>query len=152
MPGLGSRLSTYWPTKWPNKWWCWQHTSAKQISIPCYPFALPRLKPKGRVCEERTLGLSSEASNCSDAGTGDLDVLTSHEASLMKVTRILYPHILSAIKSLYPRNQKRKRAYIYRVCSSNGALFLSQVNIVIQFGDFQGFGLVEGIAYSSGRD
>ncbi len=110
MPRLGSRLSTYWPTKWFNKWWCSQHTSAKQISIPCLSVESPELKTKGRVCEERALGLSSEASNCSDVGTGDLDVPNSHKASLMKVTRTLYPHILSAIGSLCPRNQKRKRA------------------------------------------
>ncbi len=32
------------------------------------------------------LGLSYEASECSDARTGDLDVLTTHEKSLMKMT------------------------------------------------------------------
>ncbi len=28
LPGLGSRLCTYWPIKWSNKWWRSQHTSA----------------------------------------------------------------------------------------------------------------------------
>ncbi len=49
MPGLGSRLSTYCPTK-RCKWWCSQHTSADQTPIPCVPVASPGLKPKGRVC------------------------------------------------------------------------------------------------------
>ncbi len=55
VPGLGSRLSTYWPTKWPSKSWCSQHTSTKQTSIPSAPVSSPGFKPKGRVCEERTL-------------------------------------------------------------------------------------------------
>ncbi len=49
MPGLGSRLSTYCPTKRP-KWKCNQHTSADQTKIPCVPVASPGLKSKGRVC------------------------------------------------------------------------------------------------------
>ncbi len=51
-PGLGSRLSTLWPTKWSNKWRCSQHTSADQTPIPYVLASSPWLKPKGRVCEE----------------------------------------------------------------------------------------------------
>ncbi len=51
--GLGSILSTYWPTKWSNNWQCSLHTSGDQIPIPCVPIiASPGLKPKGRVWEE----------------------------------------------------------------------------------------------------
>ncbi len=35
MPGLGSRLSTYWKTKFPNKWQRNPHTSVDQTPIPC---------------------------------------------------------------------------------------------------------------------
>ncbi len=45
MPGLGSRLSTYWPTK-KAQIGCSQHTSP----IPWVPVASPGFKPKGRVC------------------------------------------------------------------------------------------------------
>ncbi len=48
-PGLGSRLSTCWPTKWPNNWRCSQHTSVDQTPTPCVPVASPGFKPKGRV-------------------------------------------------------------------------------------------------------
>ncbi len=89
-PGLGSRLSTYWPTKWPNNWQCSLHTSVDQTPIPCVPVESPGLKPNGMVCEERTLralkpdriGLSYKDNKCSDAGTEDLGVLITHETSL----------------------------------------------------------------------
>ncbi len=88
-PGLGSRLSTYWPTKWCNKWWCNQHTSADQTPITCVPVAWAGLKPKGRVwragapaLSNRTgLARAAKPKHCSDAGTGDLGVLTTHERS-----------------------------------------------------------------------
>ncbi len=47
-PGLGSRLSTYWPTKWR----CSQHTP---LPIKLLSTAPSGLKPKGRVCEERMI-------------------------------------------------------------------------------------------------
>ncbi len=46
------------------------------------------------VCEERSqtgqaqFGLSCKATKCSDAGTGDLGVLTTHETLPMKMTTI----------------------------------------------------------------
>ncbi len=51
-PGLGSRLSTYWPTKHPNKWQCSEHTSADQTPIPCVLWIKTQ---RGVGCEERTL-------------------------------------------------------------------------------------------------
>ncbi len=48
-PGLGSRLSTYWPTKWPKKLWCNQHTSTDQTHTPCVPVSSPGFKPKGKA-------------------------------------------------------------------------------------------------------
>ncbi len=46
MPGLGSRLSTYWPTK-RSTWRCSQHTSVDQTPIPCIPVASPGFKQNG---------------------------------------------------------------------------------------------------------
>ncbi len=64
------------------------------VSIPLpnkiLSLVLPGLKPKGRVCVKSgrsgarkpdNLGLSCKATKCSDAGTGDLGVLTTHEIS-----------------------------------------------------------------------
>ncbi len=76
MPGLGSKLSTYW-----QKRKCGQHTSAKQNSIPWVSVVSPGLKPNRRVWRAVRLGLSCKATKCSDAGTGDLGVLTAHETS-----------------------------------------------------------------------
>ncbi len=90
MPGLaGSRLSTYWPTKWSNKWRCSElHTSAEQTPTPCAPVALSGLNQKGgcsSALKPDRLGLSGKDNQCSDAGTGDLGVLTIHETSPMKI-------------------------------------------------------------------
>ncbi len=83
--GLCSGLSTYWPTKWPDKWRCNQHTSADQTHIPCVPVASPgredvKSRCSGALKPDR-LGLSYKANKCSDAGTGDLSVLPTHETS-----------------------------------------------------------------------
>ncbi len=91
MSGLGSRLSTYGPIK-RSKWRCNQHTSADQTPIPCVQSRhMDSNRKGGCVCEERTLrrsqtgqaqlGLSCKATKCSDAGTVDLGVLTTHETS-----------------------------------------------------------------------
>ncbi len=50
--GLGSWLSTYWPTTLSKKCLCNHHTYAYQTPIPCVPVASRGLKPTGRVCEE----------------------------------------------------------------------------------------------------
>ncbi len=59
-PGLGSRLSTYWPTKWPNKWRCSHHTSADWTPTPCVFVASLWLKPKGRVWRADAPALSNQ--------------------------------------------------------------------------------------------
>ncbi len=45
----------------------------------------------GALKRER-LGLSCKANKCSDAGTGDLGVLPTHETSLMKVLNWFTEH------------------------------------------------------------
>ncbi len=88
-PGLGSRLSTYWPTKWSNKWRCYQHTSARQTPLrPRHRVTWIKTKKGGSMkngcfsaLKPERLGLSCKANKCRDAGIGDLGVLTTHEAS-----------------------------------------------------------------------
>ncbi len=79
-PGLGGRLSTYRTTTWSNKWLCNQRTSANPTPIPCVSVASPGLRSKGSgrsgTLKPDRLGLI-----CSDAGTEDLGVLTTHETS-----------------------------------------------------------------------
>ncbi len=83
VPGLGSRLSTYWHTKRPNKWRCCHHTSADLTPIPRVTWI--KTEREGVRSEYSgahkpgMLGLSCKATKCSDAGTGDLGVLTTHE-------------------------------------------------------------------------
>ncbi len=76
-----------------NKWRFNQHTSADQTPISYIPVASPGLKPKGvgmksgrsGALKTDKLGLSCKANKCSDAGTGDFDVLTIHETSSMEI-------------------------------------------------------------------
>ncbi len=80
MPGLGSRLSTYWPKKW-FELRCSQHWSADQTLIPCVSsrhLDSNKIKCMWRPCK---LGLSCKANKCSYAGVGDLGVLPTHESS-----------------------------------------------------------------------
>ncbi len=84
-----SRLSTYWRKTWSNKLRCCHHTSVDQTPIPCVPAASPGLKPNIESVKSRrsgdhkpdTFGLSCKATKCSDAGAGDLGMLTTHETS-----------------------------------------------------------------------
>ncbi len=88
MPGLGSDWMN---NNMATKWLYSQHTSADQTPIPWVPVASPGLKTEregvksGRsdVYNLRNLGLSYKANKCSDTGTGDLGVLTTHEISFM---------------------------------------------------------------------
>ncbi len=84
-PGLDSRLSTYWSTKWSSKWRCNQQTSVDQTPVPCVPASNQKggcVKSgcSGSLKPDR-FGLSCKANKCSDAGTGDLGVLTIHKIS-----------------------------------------------------------------------
>ncbi len=91
MPGLSSRLSTYWPINWSNKWRCSQHTSVEQTPTPCVPVASPGLKLKGSVWKADALALTNRANLawCSDAGTGDIGVQITHEISLMEIPLLM---------------------------------------------------------------
>ncbi len=60
------------------------------IKLPCTPVASLGFKPKGRVCVKSgcsgalkpvKLGLSCKDNKCCDAGTGDLNVLPTHDTS-----------------------------------------------------------------------
>ncbi len=59
-PGLGSRLSAYWPTEWSKKWWCNKHNSVDQTPIPCVPVASLGLTPKGSVWRADAPALTNE--------------------------------------------------------------------------------------------
>ncbi len=76
-------------------------TNGGVVSTPLStkPLSLNGLKPKGSMCEERTLrrsqtgqaqlGLSCKANKCSDAGTGDPGALTTQEASSMEIQFVM---------------------------------------------------------------
>ncbi len=105
MPGLCSidRFSAYCPRQ-RFKWLCSQHTFANQL-----PFLASTSRhldsniKGGCVYEERVLrcpqtgqvqlGLSCKGTKCSDTGTGDLGVLTTHETSPMEMTTIPISHM-----------------------------------------------------------
>ncbi len=85
MSGPGSGLSRYWPTKWYDKWRCGQSNS--------FPLHLRRFTwvktKKGRGVKSGRSGtlklgkpdLRCKANKCSDAGTEETGVLTTHETS-----------------------------------------------------------------------
>ncbi len=71
--------------KLSNKWRCNQHTSADQTEIPCVPWIKAQGEDvnSGRPGAHKPdkIGLSCKANKCSDAGTGDLGVLSIREIS-----------------------------------------------------------------------
>ncbi len=67
MPELGSRLGTYCPTNRSKSRYLDSNRKSSQTG-------------------QAQLGLSCKASKCTDAGTRDLGVLTTHETSPMKMT------------------------------------------------------------------
>ncbi len=106
MPGLGIRLSTY-------KWRCnSQHTSDDQTPTPCVRVTLIKTKRKGLCVKSgRSSALKpgklNLATKCSDAGTGDLGVLTTHEASPMEMTTVRNTHLATAFSDLEPLSGPR---------------------------------------------
>ncbi len=93
MLGQGSRLSTYWYLKQSNKWWCSHHTSADQTPTPCVPWVKTKMEgvKSGSSGPHKPgkLGLSYKTNKCSDAGTGDLGVLPTHETSPIELATSL---------------------------------------------------------------
>ncbi len=78
-PGLGNRVSSYWPKKRSNKWW--------SKSYPLHPRRVTWIKTKrervtsgcsGALKPDR-LGLNWKANKCRVARTGNFGVLTTHE-------------------------------------------------------------------------
>ncbi len=99
MPGLGSRLSTCLPTKSPSGGVVSTPLPIKLLSLTSPSRHLDSTQKGGCVKSGRCsahkpgkLGLNCKANKCSDAGTGDPGVLTTHEnhhvSPLMKLAQV----------------------------------------------------------------